>query len=413
MAERARVPRDPEKDYTDETGRARAGAFVREQTGADLEHVGSYSLDPGRCPATSRTSSASRRCRSASPARCASTASTRRASSTCRWRRPRARSSPATTAACGCSPRAAASRRRWSSDHMQRAPVFIFDDALRGARVRRTGSTSIEAEIRAAAESTTRSGQAHVHRPVPDRAAALPALQLHDRRRRRPEHDRQGDARRLRVDQGELPGRRRTTSCPGNIDTDKKHSRINMLLTRGKRVVAEAMIKSDVLKQLDGRRTPRSCSGHRQISTGRRLPRRLGEQRRARRQRAHRAVHRHRPGRGERLRVARRHHLHAAARQRRLLLVDHAARADRRAPTAAAPACPPRRECLEMLGCYGKGKADKFAEICAAVVLAGDTSLTCADPRRRLGVEPRPPRPQPALTQPPSPLTDGSGTMCR
>jgi hydroxymethylglutaryl-CoA reductase (NADPH) len=37
-----------------------------------------------------------------------------------------------------------------------------------------------------------------------------------------------------------------------------------------------------------------------------------------------------------------------------------------------------QRECLEMLGCYGAGKADKFAEICAAVVLAGDTSLSSA-----------------------------------
>jgi hydroxymethylglutaryl-CoA reductase (NADPH) len=37
-----------------------------------------------------------------------------------------------------------------------------------------------------------------------------------------------------------------------------------------------------------------------------------------------------------------------------------------------------QRECLEMMGCYGGGKADKFAEICAAVVLAGETSLTGA-----------------------------------
>ena len=37
-----------------------------------------------------------------------------------------------------------------------------------------------------------------------------------------------------------------------------------------------------------------------------------------------------------------------------------------------------QRECLEILGCYGKGKADKFAEICAAVVLAGETSLASA-----------------------------------
>jgi len=37
-----------------------------------------------------------------------------------------------------------------------------------------------------------------------------------------------------------------------------------------------------------------------------------------------------------------------------------------------------QRECLEMLGCYGAGKVQKFAEICAAVVLAGETSLTSA-----------------------------------
>ena len=37
-----------------------------------------------------------------------------------------------------------------------------------------------------------------------------------------------------------------------------------------------------------------------------------------------------------------------------------------------------QRECLEMLGCYGTGKVKKFAEICAAVVLAGETSLSSA-----------------------------------
>ena len=31
-----------------------------------------------------------------------------------------------------------------------------------------------------------------------------------------------------------------------------------------------------------------------------------------------------------------------------------------------------------MLGCYGSGKADKFAEVCAGVVLAGEISLGCA-----------------------------------
>jgi len=37
-----------------------------------------------------------------------------------------------------------------------------------------------------------------------------------------------------------------------------------------------------------------------------------------------------------------------------------------------------QRECLEILDCYGTGKALKFAEICAATVLAGELSLASA-----------------------------------
>jgi len=39
---------------------------------------------------------------------------------------------------------------------------------------------------------------------------------------------------------------------------------------------------------------------------------------------------------------------------------------------------PTQRECLEMLDCYGEGKARKFAEICAATVLAGELSIVAA-----------------------------------
>ncbi len=37
-----------------------------------------------------------------------------------------------------------------------------------------------------------------------------------------------------------------------------------------------------------------------------------------------------------------------------------------------------QRECLEMLGCYGKGNVMKFAEIVAATVLCGELSLGSA-----------------------------------
>lgn len=39
---------------------------------------------------------------------------------------------------------------------------------------------------------------------------------------------------------------------------------------------------------------------------------------------------------------------------------------------------PTQRECLELLGCFGKGKVNKFAEIVAATVLCGELSLGSA-----------------------------------
>lgn len=39
---------------------------------------------------------------------------------------------------------------------------------------------------------------------------------------------------------------------------------------------------------------------------------------------------------------------------------------------------PTQRECLQLMDCYGQGKARKFAEICGAVVLAGELSIAAA-----------------------------------
>tara|TARA_B110000977_G_C11010411_1_gene467441 strand:+ start:240 stop:1370 length:1131 start_codon:yes stop_codon:yes gene_type:complete len=39
---------------------------------------------------------------------------------------------------------------------------------------------------------------------------------------------------------------------------------------------------------------------------------------------------------------------------------------------------PTQRECLEIMSCYGEGKAIKFAEICCAVALAGEISIAAA-----------------------------------
>ncbi|HEX8547918.1 MAG TPA: hydroxymethylglutaryl-CoA reductase [Cytophagaceae bacterium] len=39
---------------------------------------------------------------------------------------------------------------------------------------------------------------------------------------------------------------------------------------------------------------------------------------------------------------------------------------------------PTQRECLEMIDCFGEGKSRKFAEICGALVLAGELSIAAA-----------------------------------
>ncbi|MBK7693603.1 MAG: hydroxymethylglutaryl-CoA reductase [Saprospiraceae bacterium] len=39
---------------------------------------------------------------------------------------------------------------------------------------------------------------------------------------------------------------------------------------------------------------------------------------------------------------------------------------------------PTQKECLELMDCYGEGKSRKFAEICGAVVLAGELSIAAA-----------------------------------
>ena len=125
-------------------------------------------------------------------------------------------------------------------DHMQRAPSFIFDSA-REARAFGEWLDEHFDEIKAVGRDDDELGQAAGHRAVLGLPDPLHALQLHDRRRGRPEHDRQGDPGRLRLDQAEYPGIEQYF-LESNFATDKKTSQVNMLHTRGKRVVAEATI---------------------------------------------------------------------------------------------------------------------------------------------------------------------------
>ena len=162
----------------------------------------------------------------------------------------------------------------------------------------------------------------------------------------------------------------------GNIDTDKKHSSMNMIQTRGKRVVAEFVLKKEVAKELL-RIEPEWLYRFRQIA-----------------------------GIGTHLSGAVYSGAHSANGIAAMFIAtgqDAANVSESHAGmtyfelldsgdlyssvTLPALICATygggtglqtQRECLEMMDCYGDGKVDKFAEIIAAVVLAGDLSLSSA-----------------------------------
>src|SRR5262249_25771028 len=157
---------------------------------------------------------------------------------------------------------------------------------------------------------------------------------------------------------------------------DKKHSHVNMLLTRGKRVVAEAVIKNDVLERLLGVDT-KSVYDYRQVHMlGGFLAGSASNS-------AHAANGITAIFIATGQDVANISESHAAITYSRLLengdyywsitltslIVG---------TYGGGTSLPTQRECLELLGCYGEGKAHKLAEICAGTTLAGEISLTSA-----------------------------------
>lgn len=162
----------------------------------------------------------------------------------------------------------------------------------------------------------------------------------------------------------------------GGMDTDKKHSAMNLIRTRGKRVIAEVTIKADVAKALLGVDT-QTLFRARQISNAGSFQ--AGS--------AYNGPHSANgiaalfiaTGQDE-ANVA---ESHAGITYTQLLdngdyYWSVTLPAVICGTYGGGTALPTQKECLNMLGCYGTGHADKFAEIVAAVVLAGDISLGSA-----------------------------------
>src|SRR6188472_798603 len=228
---RKRIPRDKAQDYTKAQAAERRN-FVKDETGAALEHVGSYSFDPGTLPGNIENFAgvAQVPIGIAGPLRIngehargdfyvpmATTEGTLVASYN--------RGMRLLTAAGGV-------RATVVDDRMQRAPVFLFDHAV-AAREFGRWVEQHQPAIAVAAEATTRIGTLLQI----EQYAVGPLLYLRF-------DFATGDA----AGQN-MVGRATLAGCEwiaanhplrpryllsGSIDTDKKHSQINVLRTRGK-----------------------------------------------------------------------------------------------------------------------------------------------------------------------------------
>ncbi len=148
--------------------------------------------------------------------------------------------------------------------YMQRSPVFIFEDAAMAREFGRWIDGNF-ATIKLQAEATTRIGKLmKIHQFS---IGPLRHLQFNYTAGDAAGQNLAGKATLAACEwvKKNYPGGARYV-LSGNMDTDKKHSRINMLLTRGRRVVAEAVIRKDVLKALMGVDT-KELFEIRQIST--------------------------------------------------------------------------------------------------------------------------------------------------
>lgn len=259
-------------------------------------------------------------------------------------------------------------------DAMQRAPVFVFADSRRAREFVKWVNENMDS-IREEAETTSRVAKLIYVDPYLANKFAYLRFNFTT-----------GDA----AGQN-MVGRATFAACSWIIDnfpeiehfylesnfaTDKKSSQINIMRTRGKRVTAEAVIKRDVLIQ-HMRVEPESLAYHYQVANV-----------------------------GSILSGANNNGAHSANAITAMFIATGQDVANVSESSAGilyteltdtgdlyisitipslivatyggGTNLPTQRECLEVLGAYGKGKVNKLAEIVAGVVLAGEISLGSA-----------------------------------
>ncbi len=371
--EQLRLPRDKENDYTYEMA-AQRRYFLREQTGAELSHVEQYSFDPAILPGNIEQFIGVAQV----PIGVAGPLLVKGEHAQGPFYIPLATTEGSLVASYNRGMRLLTEcggvKTTVIDDCMQRAPAFVFSDAVEARDFGEWVQQNLSA-IRREAEATTSVGKL--------RDIAQFAV---------------GPLRYLRFNYttGDAAGQNMASKATyaacewikknyphklqyflsGNLDTDKKHSHVNTLLTRGKRVVAEVVIRREILQHVMHVDTAEFLWTRQVQMTGAFL---AGSSNNG----AHAANGLAALFIATGQDVANIAESHAALTYSQVvnggdfywsITLPSLIVATYGGGTGLAT----QKQCLEMMNCYGKGKVKKFAEICAAVVLAGETSLAAA-----------------------------------
>jgi len=368
----SKIPRS-ENDYTREMAVERQ-TFVREKTGLELNHVRSYSFDPGILKGNIENFFGVAQV----PIGLAGPLLINGEDAKGEFYVPLATTEGTLVASYNRGMRliheCGGVKTTVTDDAMQRAPVFIFDDARAARDFGKWIDTNFD-EIKKQAENTTSVGK--LRNIEKYQMGKIMYLRFNFTTGDAAGQNMVGKATffacRWILEQN--PSVRRH-ALSGNIDTDKKHSQLNTLHSRGKRVTAEVVIPRDLL-QKHLKLLPEQALQMRWVATM-----------------------------GSFMAGSNNNGLHSANGISALFIATGQDVANLAESSAAllyaeltkdndyyysvtipslivathggGTGLATQRECLEMLDCCGKGKAAKFAEIVAATVVCGELSLGSA-----------------------------------
>jgi hydroxymethylglutaryl-CoA reductase (NADPH) len=373
-SQRIPVPRDPDDDFTREAAANRA-RFATERTGVELNHVSAYSFDPAIVQGNVEHFIGAAQV----PIGLAGPLLVNGEHAQGEYYVPMATSEGTLVASYNRGMRllheAGGVTTTVVADHMQRAPAFLFESA-REAKAFGIWLAEHFAEVAAAAETTTSTGRLLEIEQYP--AARILYTRFNYSTGDAAGQNMTGKATFVAAQwiTANYPGTIDRFLLEGSMATDKKASQINMLRTRGKRVIAEATISDALLQrvmrapsdklfsarlvsQLGGFMAGVNNNGSHSangitalfIATGQDVAN-VAESSTA-------YVYAERRDNGD---------YYFSITIPSLIVASY----------GGGTGLATQRECLELLGCYGTGGVLKLTEIIAATVLCGELSLGAA-----------------------------------